>query len=525
MELAHNRFQKLCSILALLGIALQVFWSHIGVVSTDIIWANEAARRMAEGGTYALDFFENNPPLIFYLHRLSRGIAALFAIEPVNMWYGWMMIGASCSFFYVCNQFYQITRSYPTSLINGLVMALWFGYFVVPISGFGQREQVMMILGQPYFFSIMLRCFSQKLSELEQQRVQRPLPQLFRGFLAAVGLALKPHFFFVPIFLELFLLKEQKTIKAWLRLDILAMLSFFLGYAFCIYHFTPDYFSVIFSHAVLVYYNFQALPWQAILVLGPVLYVYIVLIFGFIAAARAPDYRKLIHFLLLYMVGFMLTYVVQRKGWTYHAIPMLQGSALAVIPTFIALNTVRRQNIKYSITHGIFCFELLMAFVLLEMGQFPAVIHSRLNCVTGDYTVCYAKEIVNLVEKGILKGSYLPLTQNMGFSMKTLYYGNLKLASRFPNYWMITATEHQKEPAAMKWTREMMIEDFYRFKPQAILIDDCFKINAQPFYHYINFIAFLKKDPRFNSIWQQYSKVEHKDRSIAESCLQVYVKS
>lgn len=500
----------------ILGIIGQIVLQLNSLVKTDTIWAEEVALRMINGGSYVESYFENNPPLIFFLHIITRTVANLLHIPPVVGWYGFILVGSFISLLIVDNILKKVFRQDATThlaLIIGLLIAL----FVVPSISFGQREQVMFFMTIPYFFSLLARLFNMPFSSKQLASY---------GLMAAIGLGLKPYFFIPVCLLELFYLVfldskascyKLRIIAAWFRIDLLIIIVIQFLYLLSIVYLTPTYFSAIFPLALTVYSKYQLLSLSFLALVDPMLFFYAVALFGGIAAWRYQTLSKTILFFLTMALGFALSFLAQSKGFDYHAMPLISATTLALMPLLVALWRSRQQQ-RYYITHAVFCFELILIGLCCGYGQFFYIVYQNLSCAQHP-KYCGARVIEMWAKQGLIKGSFFSFSQKMSLNMIGMYYGNVEFASRFPNYWLLPAMQGQFGNRRQNEIRKMLIEDFQTYKPQAVIIDYCPYEAGTVSYADFNFLNFMLQDSAFKSIWQHY---QFKQTSPLQDCLHLY---
>src|SRR5687768_3213581 len=68
-------------IFMLFTIALFVFLHHQVLFSPDVSYLLHATQQILQGGHYATDIFETNPPMILYLYSPVIGLAKLFGMH------------------------------------------------------------------------------------------------------------------------------------------------------------------------------------------------------------------------------------------------------------------------------------------------------------------------------------------------------------------------------------------------------------------------------------------------------------
>ena len=494
-----------------LGSLLTILFLFLSSVQTDTIWANEVAKRMLAGGDYVHDFFENNPPLIFFLHAISRMFASILHIPPVFMWYSFVIAGSNWSLYKIYSMLKKPLIKDPV-LLNGLIVGILLAYFVVPMISFAQREQVMLLMTLPYFISIYVRLLNNNIATWRQVKL---------GLIAGIGFGLKPHFFVPLLLVEVYYAIKQRDLFSWARLDFCCLIGFQCIYMLLIAWLTPTYFTDIFPLALVIYTNVSVMPFDFQLFVGPMLYVYAVIAWGIIASKRYKNFQFTIPFFVILCVGFALTFLVQRKGFAYHAMPMLGTATIASAVILIALYRTQKTIAKFQVSHMAYIFQLLAVAVWLGYGQVFIMVYDNVDCRL-NVDRCIVRVIPNLARQGLFKNSYFAFTRRMAISMSPLYYSDMAFTSRFSSMWLEPMLSGEYGDRAKKYVRDMMVEDFITNKPESVLVDKCNyrhgDLNLEPY----DYLSILKEDPKFMEAWKHYHLL--KVSVLLDDCIFPYVR-
>jgi hypothetical protein len=180
-------------------------------------------------------------------------------------------------------------------------------YFV---GNFGQREQLMLALIMPYILVSIIRALGTP--------TNNALPLLI-GILAGIGLGLKPLYLILPLSIELYLAFGEKiSFRPWRseNLGIIVTLGIY-GICCLVWHYC--YLKLL----PLIFTLYQGLRNVRLLyiLLGKecALWLFATIIVLFINLSE-PD-RKAVRILYIVSTAFLLTAIIQRKGYPYHLYP------------------------------------------------------------------------------------------------------------------------------------------------------------------------------------------------------------
>lgn len=471
-------------------LALQALYLKVAIVDHDIILGQDIARRMLEGGSYQNHFFENNPPLLFYFHAFSLLIARAVDFNPIMTWYGLIFVLTLSSF--GLSRF-LIFRAYPKNSTARaaysvfLIMAL----ALVPYINFSQKSHLLMLLLLPYLFLSLLRLQQGMLPSLKVQGLI--------GVLGALGVCIKPPFyFFAPLLIELYWVFYTKRLSSLYRADLLAGVTICFTYLFVILVYHSDYVHIVFPIALTAYAPLKTASWQAFFFSRASLFFYLLLIlYCFIRSERQFASQALLF--IVASLGFLLSFILQKKGWPYQEIPSLICSVLALCSIYLAFLE------KYGEDKSTRRLIGLIFFIALFFLLYPPVVSrmkSRLQCLINPE--CTLLTMTAELKKISNNGHYFVFSETL-LSSYVRYYANLESSSRFASLWMNPyhlKNGKREKSAFVEQIQAAILEDFTKEKPSIVLVSHNLEKN------YLNvgetYFDFLKKDEKFSKLWKQY---------------------
>jgi hypothetical protein len=336
------------------GVMLSIFlmgWtiqSHF-LLNHDVAWLLEASKRFLNGGSYSSDFFENNPPMIIYLYIPPVIVSKIFSMNLIVTFRAYVFLLAFLSL-YFCHIFNkkifvcEIGNTSQDTLTRSLFeMGLAITFLVTPLFEFGQREHLMLILTMPYFLAIACRLQGHTLTRSQAISI---------GIMGGLGFALKPYFLFPFIFIESYYLYRNKNWRAWQRPECLVVLSLFILYPIMVFIFNRDYYSVIVPYAWHWCYLGARFSWQSILIKAPILFCVMMILF-YLMQSKTNAYKPLMPVLLVALVGFLTSYMIQHLYYPYHVLPAYSVALLIAIILFA-------QQLFQPVPHKILWFTALI---------------------------------------------------------------------------------------------------------------------------------------------------------------------
>jgi hypothetical protein len=252
-----------------------------------------------------------NPPLIFVLNLLpayvgtSTGVDAVIALQACIL-----LLGAAVWWLALRMRRRDVEGPIERHFLDvaPVFVLLGAGY------DFGQREHLMTLCALPYLFLAARRARGEPGSHHFAVVV-----------LAAVGFALKPYFLAVPALVELYVLLARDWRSSLRDPAPWVMAAVWVTYLASLPILFPDYLTVVLPLISTNYLGGSV--WET--VQEPRLAVALLLSFPFVWIALRGR-NALVKILGLAVVGVAVSALAQRKGWSYHIVPIeLFGCVLA----------------------------------------------------------------------------------------------------------------------------------------------------------------------------------------------------
>jgi hypothetical protein len=470
------------------GVAACGAWFALAKIADhDVANAITMAGRILDGAVLYRDILEQSPPVYFLLLTLPVALARTFGADPILVLHaavlGLALLATVLAVRLATTCF--VGKPPPAPLI---ALPLLLALLMAAGNDFGQREHVLAILLAPYLMAA---------AGGEASRGTR----LAVGVLAGIGVSIKPHFALYPVAVEAIVAWRARDLRTMLRTEVVAaVLTGAVAVAVTIVGF-PDYLREIVPLVRATYYGYDQ-DFLAIVMTGPVLATVVLIGAALLLAGRARGARArpLVRVLAAAACAGLVVYLVQKKGWRYHALPAMTFAIMALgcalIDALAADLAVRsRRSLALAVT------------VIATAGLTAMSLRDRL-----DDTRRRAAEVRPLVElvSQAAPRPVLFLSTWVLYAFPVVNYGRTAWPYRYhvlhPLPGLYRAYDPHAGAAPFRRPGEMgpiearffatVVEDVERFPPQMIFVDR----NEQqaPLDDLgFDFIAYFSQDPRF----------------------------
>jgi hypothetical protein len=292
-------------VLAGIGLAAVVIQLRLGVY-TDELWLMLLCDRLLDGQVAYRDFIENSPPAAILLYMPPVALARLLGVarEPVLLAYVVAVIGLSFAF---C---WRILASAGCSAKVGSPGAIvgLAALLLLPDYEFGQRDHIAVALAMPLLTALGIRACG---------GVNAPRAAIGAGALAGLVCAIRPHYA-LAFALAFAFVGWRRGFRSLLGFgEVFGAGASALALAGASYLFFPHYFDTALPIALAVYVaDRHSMPY---LLLKPAAASWALLGAAFLLQWRRARENPFAIVAALASAGAMASYVIQAKGFPYHA--------------------------------------------------------------------------------------------------------------------------------------------------------------------------------------------------------------
>ncbi len=333
-EAAWQRTRTVAPWLAVAAVFVAaVLLRQVVPVNVDVSWYLIVSERMLDGQRLYVDILETNPPMAVSVYWLGVALARATGVRPEVVTDGliFLLIAASLALTWRILQYSSLRGR-----VAGGALAVWAAVLlcVLPMYDFGQREHLAVLAMLPAIAVYILR---------GNREVVTLAAVLIAALGAAITLSFKPYFVFAVgfcIFAAAAQARDWRVVFApenWIAAALVVV------YAICIFVFYPEYFTIIYPLARDVYLLLKAPILALFSTSATALWVGAVVIV-LALQSRQQKLDAACFVLLAGSFGFAISFFVQRKGWDYHAYPMVALGLLAAGFAISATGTERTSS-------------------------------------------------------------------------------------------------------------------------------------------------------------------------------------
>lgn len=462
-------------------IAAQAYLRFQSDIIQDCAWFIDVAERLLNGQTLYADIKEVNPPLGMWMIVPIVWLAKALSSSAVSTTYI-TLLGISAGSLILCNRYLRLNAVFQSVHRHLFVIASAIATFYFPAAFFAEREHFIILLFLPWIF----------LRALPATQTNPPsYERLFVGALAGIAICIKPQSLFAPAFVELVLYARNRKINEILAPENLGAAAVAIIYTASVIFFTPLFITQMIGLGAKAYVPFYGYPSYIIALNAR--WSIIALLIATVITIRLKTLKadtNVVALLMAASIGYLLSYAVQLKGFTYQVMP-----ANILMWMSCAAGAVMLWQIEKKLSVHIFAAIAVGGLVLSDVPQ------TYVNPYTSISTLL-ANNAPNA--KSIFIAS-TRLDDGFPFVQKR----NLMWASRLPTQWLTpyVASKWQSGSLpqddivnnAMEWT----VSDLINMKPDIVMIDigrDQAYVPGGSF----DYVKFWQNDPRFSEVWHHY---------------------
>ncbi len=447
--------------------AAQIFIRFQSSLIHDTAWYLYVAQGLLHGKKLYLDFVEVNPPLGMWLVVPPVWLAERTGLASVACFYSYLFAITAIVLALCWRYAMTEVRSSRALMLLATSAILLFA----PGNNFGQREHFMVLLFLPW---VILR--------MQHAPQAKGWERVLVGAAAGLAIALKPHAIFAPLCVEATLCFQQRNWRQAVAVENAAALAAVLAYGAAIAIFTPEFFGGIIGLGRTAYLPYYGYPLPVVLMDAKWAVIFMALGFLGIADKRVQIYWAA-------ALGFLVSYFLQNKGFTYHILPATIFALLACAASLQAGFASPRFKTMATATIGLAALALLVS----EPQEYEQNrdISSRIEALRGPEVQ-----------------SIFIASNRFAHAFPYVVEQHLDWASRLPTQWLVPYVSDHWKPGesthdpivakALDWT----MEDFANLKPDLVAIDNTKAQRAA--MGSFEFLKFWNEDPRFAALWQNY---------------------
>jgi hypothetical protein len=464
-------------------------------VNHDIAWTLHAGATLLDGGSFGVDVIDNNPPLVYWLGAAEVALARALGAPALAVHALLVLLGAALAALLSRRLLADgvLSPGYADAL-GLLLLACW---VLAPGFEYGQRDHLTIVLATPYLLAA-----GRRLAGIATPASMRALA----GVLAALGIALKPHYTLMWVGVEVLVALRLRSSRSLLALENGVIAGLGTAYLVAVLLLIPGYLASI-EEIRRLYGTYDA-PIDSLSSTH--------LLWAAAAASlwllRLPGAVARVAWTLVAAGGLALLVLhVQAKGFSYHVLPAQLASLTALMVMaagFLSSPGFWDERVRWGPRAVVGAAVLIWAAAGLASLQQPE--SSRLG----------VPALVRFIDRHARGGEVLALNSIMYPFFPAVEFSHSRSASPYSCLWLVTGQYSQAERERPRFpyrTLDQMPESERRFvenivaalerQPALVLVDRApvqLRMTKGP----VDLRRYFSADPRFEKLLHGYRQLE-----------------
>lgn len=460
---------------AFMVVFLLVYWSRPH--HHDVAWYLVATEKFLNGAVLYVDVIEINPPLNFFLTIPAVLLAEIPGVSLVNGQYLFVALLTAGSL--VWSGHILRDTDILSSSHRALFLALMgFGVTVAAINNIAQREHLMVLLILPWL-----------VGQLSPDAGPRTIPP---ALVAAFGICLKPHFLIFPILMLGRDIWRNRSLRPVIWPEYMTMLAVGVGYIAFVALLYPLYLSEIIPTGQVVYGVYGTEFANVLKSLQiPVVIALIILIPNMIRPGQGSGV------FVLAIIGGLISYLAQAKGFLYHLVPLFSFVILAGFWIALSARALWSARLLAAIATSLAC-AIMFSF------QF--------------YGNVLRDDVVDVARDLKITGPLLTTSSGLDAGPPAALELGVEWASSYPAQWvypgaleMRLRTDCTAQPdlcdridGLLDHNRQHMMDDLYAYEPELIAVS---RVKLPQETNFTSWLDFMQPHPEFELFMSNYALV------------------
>src|SRR5262249_2731316 len=210
-----------------------------------------------------------------------------------------------------------------------LIVAAALSFVILHGPEFGQRDSLIIMCLLPWI------CAAANLSV--NQSMNNPGLLAIAGLVAAIGVAIKPQYLLIPLFVQTWIMWKQRSFRSLLSIDIVVAVALMTLYLIGVLVFEPDYFATVVPMVAATYPALDS-GWRGVARFAWPALIWLPMLMLTLPAQATPWTSAQISALRLSFLAALLIYFQGHKPWMYHllaAIVLVNAVGAIAVPVFV----------------------------------------------------------------------------------------------------------------------------------------------------------------------------------------------
>ncbi|MDB4439825.1 hypothetical protein OAF98_02210 [Planctomicrobium sp.] len=378
-------------------------------------------------------------------------------------------------------------------------------FFLDTYKDFGQRDSLALMFCLPYFCLAAAKRDGTKYSLLES---------ITAGLMAGMGLSLKPYFLLVPVLVELVTFKRWDW-KRHFRPETYAVVFFMFAYVGFLFMFVQEYLFEAVPMIKQIYWGFETSSWTLMMYSAEELsitFICLTMLFG------QKSNVTLVKVMFAVALGFLVSYFVQNKGYSYHQSPF-RGSLFIAVSVWISSLSQNYSERKLKA----FLQVTLICLVVISVNRtgnwflsYNSFFEGGSTGNTQRGTPAEQSELIARVNKHARSKKFLAFSTHPYPGFPTAAYVDAEWASRtnsrvfLPAVAKLRSMNLPKDDERLVFAETMERKFAFRDLSQQadVILVDSAQDKHGLFGVQFDILEFYREDPQFRELWRAYNEVE-----------------
>lgn len=483
-------------LLALLAAASWIAASDPARANHDVAWTLHAGEILLDGGAYGVDVIDNNPPFVYWLGAGVSALARALGAQALGV-YALLVLAAAVLAAWLARRLLA-DGVLPPVWADATALVLLTCWALVPGPDTGQRDHLTIVLAMPYLLAA-----GRLVAGLETPARLRAAC----GVLAALGIALKPHYALLWICVEATVAVRLRSARRLLRVENVVIAGIGAAYLALVFAAVPDYLRGLDEVRRLHGAYDQPIDW-----LSPAHFLCLAAL-GALALLRLPPALGRVAQTLALASGVALFLLhAQAKDWPYHSVPALLSalSALVLVGAGLAsLSDSLNERVRLGPRAAVALAMILWAaFAVVGLRQ-PL------------WSKAGVPALAEFIDGHARGGEVLAFTSTVNPFFPALNFTRSRSASPYSCLWLVVGHYSQEERALPRFpyrSLEEMPEGERRFvenvvgalerRRPALLLFDRPPVKLRLANGPLNYRRYFGAHPRFEALLGEYRQLE-----------------
>jgi len=400
-----------------------------------------------------------------------------------------------------------LRRLLPHALVlrRGIVLLLVFTLFNLPGQDFGEREHLLLMLAVPYLLLAAARAAGREIPTSQAVLV---------GLLAAIGLALKPHFVLLWLATEGYLRLTRRVALRSVTPETCAIAAFLALYLGATVIWAPEYFGIV-QLLARPYTRFLYDPFWHLLLTGRGALLTLFALLAYAALRRDARHRELLDLFALGALVSLVAGAAQQKELRYHFYPSF--ALTIVLLGLVAWDAREPLGDRVRRVYRVIAVSVLATAVVVICAENAASVMRAAH----DPEHEQLERLLPVVRDHAAGSSVYVMSYHIGSAYPLINYSGARSASRFPQLWILPAayidqllgsrTLRYHTPAEMspseRYLNEAVFEDLRDQRPKLLIVLQHARDLPINGFRRLDYVAYFGRDPRIASLLDRYQLV------------------